>query len=360
VFGKIKRTQQPPFGAVFVGAAIEILMLRTSKIVLQALIAIVVSACDERNSFQLSGATQGTTYHITVVAEQRSADATLLQKKIEGRLSEIDHALSNYNADSDLSRFNRAPVDEWFALSPDLHRVLKTSQAISIDSDGAFDITIAPLVELWGFGAFKSERIPAAAEIIEAKRLVDFRNLELDADVARARKKSELRIDVNGIAQGYTVDRLAELLSAQGYRNFLIEVGGELRLVGHNARAEPWRIGIEKPADGFGAVEQAMRGSNIGITTAGDYHDYFERNGQRYSHTIDPATGRPITHRLASVTVIAASAEYADGIDTVLEVLGPERGYRFAEQRHIAAYFIMRTDEGFVVRYTPEFARYLQ
>jgi thiamine biosynthesis lipoprotein len=324
------------------------------------LICTLLSACGEPPSFEIAGETQGTTYHITVVANRNSADIASLKVQIDNRLSEVDRSLSNYDNNSELSRFNRAPIDEWLPLGRDLYHVLTTSQKISADSAGAFDVTISPLVDLWGFGAAgRHENIPTDTAITSAQAMVNYRHLELDSAASRARKSQELRIDVNGIAQGYTVDRLAELLSAQGYRDFLVEVGGELRLVGHNPRGELWHIGIEKPSDGLGAVQQAVSGSSIGITTAGDYHDYFEKNGQRYSHTIDPTTGRPITHRLASVTVIGDTAEYADGWDTALEVMGPERGYVFAEQHHIAAYFIIRTDNGFAVRYTPEFAQYL-
>ncbi len=332
-----------------------------AKIFLVMLIGVSLSACGERDSFQFSGAAQGTTYHITVVAERTATERAALEQAVAKRLIEIDRALSNYDTESELSRFNRAAVGEWLALGRDLYHVLTSAQQISIASNGAFDVTIAPLVDLWGFGAEPQRAtLPADADIAVAKALVDYHQLELDAGAPRARKNKPLRIDVNGIAQGYTVDQLAELLLAQGYNDFLIEVGGELRLVGKNARGNLWHIGIEKPVDGFGAVEQALSGSNIGVTTAGDYHDYFEKNGQRYSHTIDPTSGRPITHRLASVTVIAASAEYADGMDTALEVLGPERGYRLAEQLQIAAYFIVRTDSGFTVRYTKKFAPYLQ
>lgn len=321
----------------------------------------LMSACGERSSLQFSGETQGTTYHITVVAERRAVDKRALKTQIENRLAEIDRALSNYDDNSELSRFNRAPVGEWVTLGSDLLHVLVVSQQISAESAGAFDITVAPLVDLWGFGAgARHTDIPTDNAIATAKAMVNYRALELDTATARARKNHALRIDVNGIAQGYTVDRLADVLSMQGYKDFLVEVGGELRLVGSNARGKPWRIGIEKPVDGFGAVQQAISGSNIGITTAGDYHDYFEKEGRRYSHTIDPMSGRPIAHRLASVTVIGDSAEYADGWDTALEVLGPARGYDFAAQHHIAAYFIIRTDNGFSSRYTAEFAPYLK
>jgi len=319
-------------------------------------IAVLLVLCGCRPQVAtISGETQGTTYHITIADP---ADAGLLRLQLERRLREIDHALSNYRSDSELTRFNRAPVGEWMTLGADLYHVLKTSQRISAESDGAFDITVAPLLEVWGFGPGRGEYFPSPDKIDAARRRVGYRFLELDSDTPRARKLRELEIDVNGIAQGYTVDALAGLLRRAGYRNFLVEVGGELRLSGHSPRGTAWRVAIEKPSDKPGEVQQGITGSDIGITTAGDYHDYFERDGKRYSHTIDPATGRPVEHTLASVTVIAASAEYADGMDTALEVLGPERGYRLAERLGLAAFFIVREGDTFRTFHTSAFAPY--
>ena len=319
-----------------------------------------LSGCDRQSVIKFAGETQGTTYHVTIAKTTSSLDSVELQQRVEQRLHEIDLALSNYRDDSELSQFNRAPAGEWIELGRDLNNVLKVSQQMSTESDGAFDITVAPLVDLWGFGPHKkSETIPSDVDIASAKRHVDYRHIELDTTQPRARKNQALTIDVNGIAQGYSVDQLADVLSALSCTDFLVEVGGELRLVGHNPQGKLWRIGIEKPTDDLVEVQQPVFASGVGVTTAGDYHDYFEKNGVRYSHTIDPRSGRPIAHTLASVTVIAANAMLADGYDTVLEVLGPEQGFEFARQHHLAAYFIVRTDNAFAVRTTPEMAPYL-
>ena len=313
----------------------------------------------------LSGEAQGTTWHITIADR---ADAPAVRAAVQRRLHEIDLALSNYQSDSELMRFNRAPPGQWIALGPDLYHVLKSSERISRLSDGAFDITVAPLIDLWGFGpqpvdpqhppSQHHDHVPDDAAIAAARARVGFRFLEVDAGEPRARKQRDLSIDVNGIAQGYTVDVLADLLAGMGYKNFLVEVGGELRLAGLSPRHTPWRVAIAKPSDDAEEAQQGIAGSGIGITTAGDYHAYFERDGKRYSHTIDPATGRPIEHKLASVTVIAASAEYADGMDTVLEVLGPERGYELAERLGLAAFFIVRDGDRFQTRSTRAFESY--
>ncbi len=319
-----------------------------------------LSGCNRQQTIKFAGETQGTTYHVTVVDKNRALSGKALQQRIEQRLSEIDLALSNYRDDSELSRFNRAPVGEWIALGRDLYAVLLISNRISSESDGAFDITVAPLVELWGFGPKKkTEAIPADSEIAAALGRVGYRYLELDTAQPRAKKNRELGIDVNGIAQGYTVDQLADVLSVLGCTDFLVEVGGELRLAGHNPDGELWHVGIEKPGDGFAEAQQAMSATGVGITTAGDYHDYFEKDGVRYSHTIDPRSGRPINHKLASVTVVAPTAVLADGYDTALEVMGPEQGFAFAQKMKLAAFFIVRTEQGFAVRPTAEMMQLL-
>jgi thiamine biosynthesis lipoprotein len=329
--------------------------------VLIGLFAILLGACQRQQTIRVEGETQGTTYHVTVVACAQPHSEAQLQQLIVARLAEIDRALSNYRDDSELSRFNNAPFDTWIDLGRDMYAVLKVSEQISRESDGAFDITVAPLVSLWGFGPKqRSELIPDDSAIAAARTQVDYRQLELDPARPRARKRHTLAIDVNGIAQGYSVDQLADVLTAQACTDFLVEVGGELRLVGHNAEARPWRIGIEKPVDGFAAAQQALSGTGVGVTTAGDYHDYFEKDDVRYSHTIDPRSGRPIAHKLASVTVVAANATLADGYDTVLEVLGPEAGLQFARDHHLAAYFIIRSGKDFITSYTPEMASYLK
>jgi thiamine biosynthesis lipoprotein len=321
---------------------------------------LLLMSCDRQHTLKFAGETQGTTYHVTIVEKNSTLSRQKLQQRIEQRLGEIDAALSNYRDDSELNRFNRAAVGEWVELNRDLYTVLTISDRISRASDGAFDVTVAPLVELWGFGPnSKSKTVPAEAAVKVALAQVGYRYLDIDPAQPRAKKLRTLSVDVNGIAQGYTVDQLAEVLSAEGCVDFMVEVGGELRLAGHNVDAELWAIDIEQPSDGLVQSQQVIAATAVGITTAGDYHDYFEKDGRRYSHTIDPRTGKPIAHALASVTVIASSAVVADGYDTALEVMGPEAGFAFAQRMNIAAYFIERDAKGFVARATPAMHRYL-
>lgn len=332
-----------------------IFLRRTGARIWLCTLVIALAACD-RGPAHLTGVAQGTTWHVTLV-DARPADIDAVHRQLDARLADIDRSLSNYRSDSTLSRFNRAQVDIWFDLDADLYAVLCYSQQLAAQSDGAFDVTVAPLVRLWGFGPDAVAQLPSDEAIAAARAQVDHRQLELDPDQPRARKRQPLAIDVNGIAQGYSVDRLADVLDAAGYRNYLVEVGGELRARGHNARGGPWRIAIEQPDES--AAQSAVALDAGGVTTAGDYHDYFERDGVRYSHTINPRSGRPIAHRLASVTVVAETAFVADGLDTVLEVLGPDAGFAYAEQRGIAASFIVRDEQGFRVRNTAAMRKYL-
>lgn len=331
---------------------------------LLALCGLLLTGCGERPrpTVELSGPTQGTTYHITLVPGARAVDAPALQRRVEQRLAEIDLALSNYRDDSELAAFNRAPVGEWVELGADLRAVLELSTAIGWLSGGAFDATVAPLVELWGFGAGRPRNDPPAeAEIARARQRVGFQHLQLDLGAPRARKLRDVKIDLSGIAQGYTVDRLAALLAAEGWRDYLVEVGGELAAAGQSPRATPWRVAVERPEALPGQVQQALLVSGAAISTSGDYRDYFERDGVRYSHTLDPASGRPVQHRLASVTVIAPTCAEADALATAILVQGPERGLAFAERHGLAAYLLVREEGGgFAARHSAAFEPYLE
>ncbi len=323
--------------------------------------ALALAGCGERETIELSGAAQGTSYHITLVAEPRSRDAAALQHDIEQRLAEIDLSLSNYRDDSEIEALNRAPVGEWVEVGADLYDVLALSAVVSLLSDGAFDITVAPLVRLWGFGGAASRAEPPdEAEIAAARARIGFRHLEIDPGARRVRKLRDIEIDLSGVAQGYSVDALARLLDAAGIADYLVELGGELRARGSSPRGTPWRIAIEQPVAAPGSVQQALLLKSGSISTSGDYRDYFERDGVRYSHTLDATSGRPIAHGLASVTVVHPECGYADALSTAIMVLGPERGLELAEKQGLAVYLIVRGENGFETRHSTAFAAYLE
>lgn len=344
---------------------------RAAGLLFFILIALQMFGCsaDTRpEHFKLSGFTMGTSYHITVLAnDQVTISPDELQLAIEQQLQLINQQMSTYLPDSEISRFNSAPVNKWVNVSSNLFDVLVMSLELGWLTNGAFDISIGPLVKLWGFGPGASDNphvedktVPAAETIAELLNITGFQNLELNLADGDIRKTQPISIDLSGIAKGLAVDKVTALLNYAGYSDFMVEVGGELRLQGNSIRGTPWRIAIEQPeVSAFGLVHSAVSVSGVGMATSGDYRNYFEHGGKRYSHTIDPTTGYPIEHKLASVTVIADTAAYADGLATAINVMGPELGMRFAEQHNFAIYMIIKTDDGFAARYSRAFKPYL-
>lgn len=326
--------------------------------------------------YVFSGAAMGTRYNIKLLPPQTGVEKTelldALAQDIEHLITDIDNKMSTYKQDSEISRFNRAAVGEPFVVSDDSFEVISLAQQISFLTNGAFDITVAPLVRRWGFGApppdsepLDEPTIPSEDELDSLKQLVDFRHLELDLAQSSIVKQSPLEIDLSAIAKGYAVDKVADYLDSLQVSSYLVEIGGELRTRGTNPGGQPWRIGIEKPAPGSGitesrSVQQAINVSGVGVATSGDYRNYRQVGGETYSHTIDPKTAQPIKHRLHSVTVIATNAAEADALATALNVMGPTRAYEFAVKQKLSAYFIMDGQEGLETRYTPEFAAYLR
>lgn len=318
-------------------------------------------ACSQRDQLvQLSGRTMGTSYHIKLITPGTTSSREKLQQQVDDVLEAINQSMSTYIEDSELSRLNRAPVDTWVEVSQPLLEVLLISRDVSEASGGAFDITAGPLVNLWGFGPQKGrDEIPDEQAIRQTMERVGFNLLEIDGKQQRVRKLKDIYVDLSAVAKGYAADVVTEQLRTLGFNNTMVEIGGELRLSGLNAQAKPWRIGIEKPELLHEGALQAVDISDAGMATSGDYRNYFELNGERYSHLIDPSNGRPVRHLLASVTVITDSGARADAYATALHVLGPEHGYKLAHRLKLAAFFIVREEEGFSVKYTPEFERYL-
>ncbi len=317
-----------------------------------------LSACQSKQSLRLQGQAQGTTWQVDIVDADQALQPQRLQQGLERILQGIDKQMSTWRADSELSRFNQSSSTDWFAISPDLYQVLSLAQRISQATDGAFDVTVAPLIKLWGFNQVQAHK-PDAAMIQTTLQQIGYKKLELQAKPMAVRKlQASVQVEVAGIAQGFTVDRLAEYLDQQGLQHYLVELGGELRAKGLNRQAKPWRIAIEQPNAQGRAVQQGIVLRNAALTTAGDYRDFFEDQGKRYSHTVDPHSGYAVSHSLASVSVLAEQAALADAYDTALMAMG-DKAQAFAEQHNLAAYFIWRTDTGFRSYATPAFSRAL-
>ena len=324
---------------------------------------VCLNACadSEAPDRYLTGRSMGTSFTIEITDEIANVDVRdreRLQAEIETTLSDIEARLSTYRPDSELSVLNESRPSGWFEISDALCTELADAQRLSATTGGAFDPTVAPLVELWGFGASGIVVTPPPAEAIEAElSAVGYEHLELDCNRPAALKRAPLSVDLSGYAKGYAVDELAELLERYGVNNFLVELGGELKLRGSNADGELWSVAIERPPPGGRSVQSIVRLTDVAVATSGDYRNFFEHEGQRYSHTIDPRTGRPVTHSLAQVTVLADSAAEADAMATALLVLGPNRGLAFAERENLAAYFLLRDDDDISASWSTRFAQ---
>ncbi len=266
--------------------------------------------------------------------------------EVMGVLDRVNQRMSTYDPDSELMLFNRAPVGTWLEVSLELRDVVAAAKEVAEHTGGAFDPTVGPLVALWGFGASPSATVPEPAQVRAAKALVDHRNLRHRPSPPALAKRHPLSLDLSGIAKGHAVDGMAEALESAGCKNYLIELGGEIRVSGRSPNGGRWRIGIDSPT-GEGNLGDALLLGEAAVATSGDYRQYRERDGRRLSHIIDPRTGYPVGHRLASVTVVAESARAADAYATALMVLGERDGLQFAEDARLAAVFVIREGDGF-------------
>ncbi|WP_457437583.1 FAD:protein FMN transferase [Pseudomonas sp. TE3786] len=298
----------------------------------------------------------GSHYSLKYVAGNHTPAPDKVQAEVESLLGEVDKQLSTWRADSDISRFNALPASSCAQVPEPLRELVVFANSLWRDSEGAFDITVEPLMNLWGFGPqSRGQQVPTAEQIAAAKALVGQAHLRIDGQ--QLCKDIALQLDLNSIAAGYTVDRIARLLGTLGIDSYLLNVTGELKAAGLKPDGRPWKVAIEAPREDVQMAQQVLTLDGWGVSTSGDYHNYFERNGQRYSHTLDPRSGAPITHSLAQVTVLDPSTLRADGLSTLLMVLGPQRGFAFAEQQGIAALFVSRTATGFSSQATAAFTR---
>ncbi|MCB1776412.1 MAG: FAD:protein FMN transferase [Candidatus Competibacteraceae bacterium] len=311
---------------------------------------------------RFTGATMGTSYDLKLVPAPNQTVPADFQSQVEALLARINKTLSTYDPDSELSRFNRNSSTDWIAVSPELQQIVAEGLRISALSSEAFDITVGPLVNLWGFGpAPRRDQVPSDAEIAQAQERVGYWQLSIrEQPPALKKERPDLYVDLSAIAKGYGVDQLAALVEAAGIGNYLVSIAGEIRAQGHNGQGQPWTIAIEKPVAGQRAVERLIQLGDHSVSTSGDYRNFFEQDGQRYSHIINPRTGRPVPQTLASVTVVTDRSMIADATATALMAAGAEFGFQLATDHRLAAFFITVDPKGgFQERYTPEFERYL-
>jgi thiamine biosynthesis lipoprotein len=308
----------------------------------------------------LEGVTMGTNYSV-VISGAPLPDKEALHQAVQERLDEINHTMSTYDEDSELSRINRSRDTGWIQVSDNLFQVLSKSIEISHLTGGTFDITVGPLVNLWGFGPDGGAGKVPDAEIIHATlQNTGYSKIKLSMTPPSIRKtRPDLYLDLSAIAKGFAVDEIASLLDARGLKDYMVDIGGEVRTAGKNPEGKTWRIGIEKPLAYGRSVQQVVTLGGMGMATSGDYRNYFEQDGVRYSHTLDPRTGYPIRHNLASVSVLHDSTMTADALATALLVMGPTEALAFASRNYLPAFFIINTGDGFIEQSTESFNSHL-
>ena len=311
----------------------------------------------------LEGKTMGTFWRVSLAGVGRErADA--LQQAIQQRLDADDRELSTWKNDSVLSRFNQYRGVDPQPVSENMADIVTLSLRIGKKTAGAMDITVGPLVNLWGFGPDKQPvKTPDQAQIDAARALIGLQHLKVIQNGEGQWLQKDLPgldVDLSTVGEGFATDHLARLMEQEGINNYLVSVGGAVLTRGNNADNQPWRVAIQKPTDRENAVQAVVDLQGHGISTAGSYRNYYELDGKRISHVIDPHTGRPIQHKLVSATVIATTALEADGWDTGLMVLGTEKAKQLAIKEKLAVYLITKEGDGFSSWMSPQFSAFIQ
>ena len=300
----------------------------------------------------------GTNYSVIVYAPD--SQRLTLETGIQRTLNRVVSSMSVYEPRSDVTRVNEAPLDEWVEVSAEVVHVVSLGLKVAELSNGMFEPTILPLVNLWGFGPQgRAEEVPSDEELESALARVGWRDIEVRDDPPAIRRRADRELDLAGIAKGYGADAVAEYLLGRGHTQFLIELGGDMNIQGGKPDGTLWRVAIEKPDETQRGIYRILEFEDAALVTSGDYRNYFEVDGVRYSHTIDPRTGRPVDHRLASVSVIAENATLADAWSTALMAMGTEAAKELAEREELSVLLIVRTDNGFEEYAFGEFVRLL-
>lgn len=321
-----------------------------------ALLALGCARAAEPGGPVFQGPTMGTRFTVRVDDDGAERRRDEIAGLIRGELEAVDEAMSTYKAASEVSRLNAAAAGEPVPVSGPTFEVLSLAQRVSEDTGGAFDVTVGPLVDAWGFGpAGAVTRVPDDTQIAALLQTTGSRLLALDrAALTVTKGAAGVRVDLSAIAKGYAVDRVGEALERAGLGQFMVEVGGEIVVRGQTRRGSPWRIGIESPA---GGIQRQIQLDGGAVATSGNYRNFYELDGREIAHTIDPRSGRPVGHRTASVAVIADTCALADALATALMVMGPDEGRAWADARDMAVLFLVDRQGQIEERPSAAFAR---
>lgn len=326
---------------------------------------LLLAGCDRSEQAQptvLEGKTMGTFWRVSLV-EIDAQRAQALQQKIQAQLDADDRLMSTWKSDSALMRFNHAASTAPWPVSAAMADIVTIALRVGEKTDGAMDITVGPLVNLWGFGPDKQPVVsPTQAQIDAAKARTGLQHLTVinrSGEQFLQKDLPDLFVDLSTVGEGYAADHLARLMEQEGIARYLVSVGGALASRGMNAQGQPWRVAIQKPTDRENVAQAVVDINGHGISTSGSYRNYYELDGKRISHIIDPRTGRPIDHRLVSVTVIAPTALEADAWDTGLMVLGTDKAKKVVTREGLAVFMIMKEGDGFTTWMSPQFSSFL-
>ncbi|AYN27010.1 FAD:protein FMN transferase ApbE [Buttiauxella sp. 3AFRM03] len=341
--------------------------LRLLRYGLFAIVLGALAGCDNptakgNSGMVLEGKTMGT-YWRASLAGVDDARQVELREIIQAQLDGDDRLMSTYKSDSALSRFNQSRSTEPYAVDEAMSDIVTLALRIGAKTNGAMDITVGPLVNLWGFGPDKQPvKTPNQAQIDAAKALTGLHHLTVINQVGKQWLQKDLPglyVDLSTMGEGYAADHLARLMEQNGISRYLVSVGGAVVTRGTNADGKAWRVAIQKPTDRENAVQAVVDLNGHGISTSGSYRNYYELDGKRLSHVIDPQTGQPIQHKLVSATVIAPTAMEADGWDTGLMVLGTEKAKQVAQKEGLAVYLITKEGDSFTTWMSPQFKTFL-
>jgi thiamine biosynthesis lipoprotein len=314
--------------------------------------ALALIGC-QKEEVMFTGETMGTTYHVKVIAGSFTR-TSYLKEKIDNRLKEINLSMSIFIPDSEISKFNALKdTNKKFYVSDDFMQVIATAENLYGITQGAWDGTVNPLVNLWGFGKDKREKLmPTQEEVVHALKNVGFYQIEISAKDKYLRKKNpEVTLDLGSIAKGYGVDQVAELIEKNGFKNYIVEIGGEIYASGLRPDDKAWRAGINTPKAEAGVkdVYKVVKLENQALATSGDYRNFFQSGNYRFSHIIDPKTGFPIQNGVVSVSVTADNCTFADGLATALMVLGPDIGIPIVNNlKDVECLFIVQQPDGYL------------
>lgn len=336
-----------------------------------SLIVLLLSFCqalrapaDEPPMLELRGTTMGTSYLVKIFDPPDFEDD--VRFAIDAELRRVNDQMSTYLESSELSRFNRSESTDWFEVSAETARVVEFAQQVARLTDGAFDVTVGPLVNAWSFGPDRGERsVPDADQLEQIRQSVGYQKLEVRTQPPALKKAvPELQVDLSALAKGHGVDRVVELLDSLGAEDVFVEIGGEVRTSG-DKNGTWWRVGIQMPDAARDSVMIAHPmstddGEDEAMATSGDYRNFFVVDGKRYSHTIDPRSGRPVEHDLASVSVVAESCMAADAWATAINVVGRERGLELARSQNLDVLLVSRDGQRLSLSGTGALARYAE